>query len=258
MAPSPLRVIDGGGDQPAHHAGAAALARNEEADDRPDALAGLRGRSAEIAIGFARRDRDPGRPARRPRRPAGRPGRPAPRRFIIWRLRLGPSLCFASSLVRRQTMHQQYFGAPGLSKNASKSSRLADVTGRKASTELLPGGRCNDAASPRHPKPTGAAVGSGHVLHRHDAEGVHLALVIADRHVFAGDEAMRRQAEADLVALIAVDIVAEAPRATGAMDEMADILLLARPRADDTAAFAMLLPPSASRCPSASSGAVKR
>src|SRR5690554_4483268 len=63
------------------------------------------------------------------------------------------------------------------------------------------------------------------VLHRHHDEGVEFAVVVADRHVLARHEAVAGKLEAGLVAFVAVDVVGEAPRAPGAVDEMADIVL---------------------------------
>ena len=64
-------------------------------------------------------------------------GVPAAIRSSIMRLRSAPSRNFASAEVRRQTMHQQYFGAPDAEKNASNAATLALVTGRNSSGREL-------------------------------------------------------------------------------------------------------------------------
>ena len=50
-------------------------------------------------------------------------GTPLSIRPLIMALRLALSLCFASTLVARQAMHQQYLGPPRASKSVSKSDR---------------------------------------------------------------------------------------------------------------------------------------
>ncbi len=49
------------------------------------------------------------------------------------------------------------------------------------------------------------------IVHRHHDEGVQFPVIVADRDIFARHEPVARQLETGLVALVAVDIVGEAP-----------------------------------------------
>jgi hypothetical protein len=71
---------------------------------------------------------------------------------------------------------------------------------------------------------------------------MQLSLVVADRDVFADEELMARQFEPGFVPLIAADIVVKPPGAARTVDQVADIVLFAAPRAHDAALVPMFLP----------------
>jgi hypothetical protein len=58
------------------------------------------------------------------------------RAFISGLRSLPRGAALTSSGVARHAMHQQYFGAPGVSNRTSKSGHLARVTGLKVSLSV--------------------------------------------------------------------------------------------------------------------------
>ena len=70
---------------------------------------------------------------------------------------------------------------------------------------------------------------------------MELAVVVAHGDILPGGEAMTGELEACFVALVAGEVIVEGPSAA-AMDQMADVLLLVAPEADDATVLAILPP----------------
>src|SRR6478735_3892770 len=80
------------------------------------------------------------------------------------------------------------------------------------------------------------------ILDGDNDEGVELAGGVADGDIFTWVEHVVGELEAGFVVFLAGEVVVKGPGAAGAMDEMADVFLLAAPETDDAAAVAVFLP----------------
>src|SRR5229473_3623677 len=92
----------------------------------------------------------------------------------------------------------------------------------------------------------GWALGSGRGLDRHDLEGVHLPVFVADRDVFAGPEGMGAEAIAGFVVLLGNVLVIEHPAGVAgtprAVHQTPHLVRLALPEATHAAMVAVLSP----------------
>src|SRR5512143_2294558 len=82
-------------------------------------------------------------------------GTPASTLDCIAARRLAPSRCLASVAVDRQTMHQQLFGPPRLSKRLAKSGQFSWLTSRKTTSLKFPIPCCRSRVSGATPDGVG-------------------------------------------------------------------------------------------------------
>ena len=116
-----------------------------------------------------------------------------------------------------KVLNEQHAGKAGQSAGAIKLG--------ESRRELAPGRRSRD------------------ILDRDDAEGAHLVILLADRHIFAGSEALGREPIARFIGIVVtVNIIVKRPGAAWPVHEMADLVRLPLPEAADPALIAVLLP----------------
>src|SRR5689334_228143 len=82
---------------------------------------------------------------------------------------------------------------------------------------------------------------SSKILDGSNPEGAHDAVMLGDRHVFAGYEMVPVEFEPQFIVIAALDVVVERPASATTMHEMPQLVLLTRPEA----LYAAVLPAGA-------------